>query len=366
MIRMKISLAAVAMAFVAFTSVANAEVHFRNISFEEAKQAAATEHKVVMIDFYTTWCGWCKVLDRNTYTDPAVTQLTDAKFVCVKIDAEKGEGIGLAKQYQITGYPTIVFFDEGGKEIDRVVGYEDPSRFVQSLRTAAAGGSKAILGEVESSHPPTDSRKWLVAALYYAQHQQNDKSLAAFQKVLVLDPQNKYGNNAEALYGVGFLSSGPDQERILDSALRLFPNEMDADQANMLLIKKDFNAKNPELATRRIDEWAMKHPNDGSMFNFFAWTAAEYGTALDRAEEYAKRAIQLAPSPVEKASALDTRAEVLYKQGKSADASQVETSAIALLDPVKDKKLVSELEVQKTKFDKAMASAPMQSTPNSH
>ncbi|MHB8392539.1 MAG: thioredoxin fold domain-containing protein, partial [Acidobacteriaceae bacterium] len=316
--------------------------------------------------FYTTWCGWCKVLDHNTYTDETVTKLTDAKFVCVKIDAEKGEGIGLAKQYQISGYPTIVFFDEGGKEIDRVVGYEDPSRFVQSLRTVMAGGSKAILGEVERPNPTTDARKWLVAAIYYAQHQQDTKSLAAFKKVLVLDPSNKYGNNAEALYGVGFLSSGPDQERILDSALRTFPDEMDADQANMLLIRKDFLDKNPTLATRRIDEWAMKHPNDGAMFNFFAWSAAQAGAALDRADEYAKRAIQLAPSPIEKAGAIDTRAEVLYKQGKSQDASQLESSAIALLDPVEDKKLYDELEAQKAKFDKAIADTPAQTTPENH
>ena len=336
---------------------ASAEVHFRDVSFEEAKQAAASEHKVVMIDFFTTWCGWCKVLDRNTYTDPAVSKLTDEKFVCVKIDAEKGEGIELAKKYQISGYPTIVFFDEGGKEIDRVVGYEDPGRFVRSLEVAAEGGSKAILGAVEADPPTTDPKKWLVAANYYAQHQQNDRSLSAFRKVLELDPQNKNGGNAEALYGVGFLSSGDEQERLLDSALRVFPDEMDADQANMLLIQRDFKAKNPTLASRRIDEWALKHPQDGQMFNFFAWEAAQNNEALDHGEEYVKRAIQLAPSTEEKASATDTHAALLFAEGKTSEASQTEASAIAMIDPVKDAKLFKELNASKAKYDQAIAGA---------
>src|SRR5665213_1495956 len=342
------------LAVVGMTKAANAEVHFRNVSFDEAKQAAAQEHKAIMIDFYTTWCGWCKVLDKNTYTDENVSKITAAKFVCVKIDAEKGEGIGLAKQYGINGYPTIIFFDEGGKEIDRVVGYEDPTRFAQSLNLAASGGSKTIIGEVESATSTTDPKKWLVAGNYYAEHNQNAKSAAAFKKVLELDPQNKGGNNAEALYAVGFLSSGDEQFTILDSALRVFPTEADADQANMLLIRHDFDAKQPENAARRIDRWAMTHPKDGASFNFFAWTAAQHSSELELGLEYSKRAEALASSPEEKASAMDTRAEILFKQGKATEASQTEATAIAMIDPIKDKKLLDELNGQKAIFDKGV------------
>ncbi len=347
-----------------WAGAANAEVHFRSLSFSEARAAAAKEHKVVMIDFYTTWCGWCKVLDRNTYTDDNVTKITDAKFVCVKIDAEKGEGIDLAKQYSITGYPTILFFDEGGKEIDRVVGYEDASRFARSLETAAAGGSKAAVSEISGPHPTTDPAKWLIAANYFLQKNDRTSALAAFRKVIELDPENKQGQKEEAIFGVGFLSSGDEQVTTLEHAIEEFPTEVDADQANMLLIKHDFQTQHPEDAARRIDRWALKHPNDGPSFNFFAWAAAENGAVLDKADEYGQRAISLAPSPVEKASAMDTRAEVLYKMGKSSEASQLEASAIAMLDPVKDKKLYTELTEQKSKFDKALAAGSTAGTTN--
>ncbi len=353
---LKLSTLAIGILFV-IASAARAEVNFQNVSFDDAKALAAKEHKVVMVDFFTTWCVWCKTLDRNTYSDVNVGKITDAKFISVKIDAEKGEGIALAKKYGVTGYPTIMFFDKDGNVIDKVVGYEDASRFARSLEVASEGGSKAIIDNVEGTHPTTDATKWLVAANYYSQENENDKALAAYRKVLVLDPENKLGQNAEATYGVGFLSSGDEQIKTLSDALVKYPDEADADQANRLLLHNDFQMNKTDDAGRRMDQWAMKHAKDGSTFNYFAWTAAEKGVLLDKAEQYAKRAVILAETAQEKASVMDTRAEVLYKMGKTSEASEVETSALALLDPAKDKKLCAELTKQKAKFDKAGAEA---------
>jgi thioredoxin-related protein/Tfp pilus assembly protein PilF len=346
-------------AFLIFFAIhpVSAEVHFQNISFDDAKALAAKEHKVIMVDFYTTWCVWCKTLDRNTYSDDNVGKITDAKFIAVKIDAEKGEGITLAKTYKITGYPTIMFFDKDGNEIDRVVGYEAAAPFARSLEVASAGGSKAVIVDVESAHPTTDATKWLVAANYYNQQNENDKALAAFRKVLALDPDNKLGLNAEATYAVGFLSSGDEEVKILTDALQKYPNEVDADQANRFLLGHDFKSNHPEDAARRMDQWAMSHPKDAATFNYFAWTAAEKGIDLDKADEYAKRAVILADNPQDKASVMDTRAEVLYKMGKNSEASAVESTALSLLDPAKDKKLYAELTKQKEKFDKTSADA---------
>ncbi len=362
----KLSLVAFTLSGLLLCSRSQAEVHFRDVSFDEAKALAAKEHKAVMIDFFTTWCGWCKTLDRNTYSDDNVARIADSKFICLKIDAEKGEGKTLAKTYGISGYPTIMFFNESGKEIDRVVGYEDPQRFARSLQVAAAGGSKAVIGEVESAHPTTDATKWLVAANYYAQQNENDKALAAFRKVLVLDPKNKLGQNAEATYGVGFLSSGDEHWKTLEDALVKFPDEVDADQANMLLIRHEFDTKDTNAAAHRVDLWAMNHPKDGPTFNFFAWTAAQHSADLSKAEDYAKRATILAPTGQEKAEAMDTRAEVLFKMGKAPEASEVETSALALLDPNTDKKLYAELSKRKAKFDKTTADNSPGSAASNH
>ena len=57
----------------------------------------------------------------------------------MKIDAEKGEGIELAKQFGIRGFPTIVFANEKGEEIDRIVGYMPPEPFLKELNRIQSG-----------------------------------------------------------------------------------------------------------------------------------------------------------------------------------------------------------------------------------
>jgi thioredoxin-related protein len=355
----KYSALIISIILIACSATSRAEVHFKDLSFSEAKKLALKEHKKVMIDFFTTWCGWCKVLDKKTYTDDHVSQITDAKFISVKIDAEKGEGIDLAKQYQITGYPTIVFFTPEGKEIDRVVGYEDADHFARSLNIAAGGGSKAIIDELNGAGS-NDPQKWLAAADYYAEHGNNDQAIGAFNHVLMLDPDNKQKMKEEAMYGIGFLSDSTAKWTALEQAVSLYPMRDEGSQAVMLLMQHYFETNASPEASRLMDRWAMLHPQDGNTFNYFAWQAAQKGVLLDRAEEYANRAIATMQEPTEKAGAMDTRAEVLYKTNRAKEAAQVEEKAMALVDPSKNAKLYKGLAAQKAKFDSA-ASLPVQS-----
>lgn len=112
-----------------------AEVHFANTPFKQALKKAAKGHKVVMVDLYTSWCGWCKKLDQVTYSDDAVGAYTDANMISLKLDAEH-DGADIAHDASVQGYPTILFFDETGKLIHRVVGFQKPAQFLESLKTA--------------------------------------------------------------------------------------------------------------------------------------------------------------------------------------------------------------------------------------
>ena len=60
-------------------------------------------------------------------------------MINLKIDAEKGEGIELAEKYNIRGFPTIVFTNNRGDEIDRIVGYKDPDQFFSELSRIKSG-----------------------------------------------------------------------------------------------------------------------------------------------------------------------------------------------------------------------------------
>jgi thiol:disulfide interchange protein len=100
--------------------------------------APSASGKIVMLDFYTDWCGYCKKMDAEVYPDTAV-QAAMKPFELRKVNAEQGDANkALAAKYNIQGFPTIVFVDSKGVEIHRIVGYEPAGQFATELGTVAA------------------------------------------------------------------------------------------------------------------------------------------------------------------------------------------------------------------------------------
>src|SRR5262245_22764339 len=116
---------------------ARSETPFSDLSFDEALKAAQNSNKVVMIDFFTTWCGPCKRLDETTWKDEKVQQFLSEKMIALKIDAEKQ--IELAKRYNVRAYPTIVFVKPDGSLTAFIVGYREPTTFIQEATAALVG-----------------------------------------------------------------------------------------------------------------------------------------------------------------------------------------------------------------------------------
>ena len=73
----------------AMIPVASADGPFRDLGFEAALAEAKKAERVVFVDFYTTRCGPCKMLDRSTWKDEGVIKFLNEKTVALKIDAEK-------------------------------------------------------------------------------------------------------------------------------------------------------------------------------------------------------------------------------------------------------------------------------------
>lgn len=91
---------------------------FHNL--DEAMKIAKATGKVVLVDFYTTWCGPCKQMAAEAFTsEPFLAKAKD--FVLCKLDAEVETG--LASQYAVRAYPTVVFVNGDGKKIHEFVGY---------------------------------------------------------------------------------------------------------------------------------------------------------------------------------------------------------------------------------------------------
>ena len=89
-------------------------------NFEAAQAEAAKSHKPLMVDFYTEWCGACKMMDAEAYTNADVIRASQ-KFVMVKVDAEKRAD--LAQKFKVDGYPTLVWLDNSGNVLNSSPGY---------------------------------------------------------------------------------------------------------------------------------------------------------------------------------------------------------------------------------------------------
>lgn len=106
-------------------------ITFFEDSFDKAKELAKTQNKTIFIDCYTSWCGPCKWMAKNVFTDSVVGTFYNANFINYKMDMEKGEGKTVKKNYNISGYPTLLFINGDGGIEHRSLGGCDTAEFIK-------------------------------------------------------------------------------------------------------------------------------------------------------------------------------------------------------------------------------------------
>ncbi|MFN0242163.1 MAG: thioredoxin family protein [Planctomycetota bacterium] len=155
-----------------------AERPFSDLSFDAALASAQKYQKVVMIDFFTTWCAPCKQLDRITWKDPKVIEWLEKSCIALKIDAE--EEVALAKRFEVRGYPTILFVKPDGTVIDRLVGFLDAAAFLDSATKSLAGKTALVQAKEALAGRENDpmARKRYASAL--ARATKYDEALAEY------------------------------------------------------------------------------------------------------------------------------------------------------------------------------------------
>ncbi|SFD91369.1 protein-disulfide reductase DsbD [Massilia yuzhufengensis] len=120
------------------TGGAHRELAFKRIKTVEDldRELANSGGKTVMLDFYADWCVSCKEMEKLTFVDPAVqAKLADTVLLQVDVTANDAADKAMLKRFGLFGPPGIILFDRSGKEIEdsRVIGYQDPSKFLRSL-----------------------------------------------------------------------------------------------------------------------------------------------------------------------------------------------------------------------------------------
>lgn len=116
----------------------HAGIRFFEGTWDEALAQAKKENKLIFLDVYATWCGPCKKLSALTFPDPEVGNYYNNRFINVKVDGEKGEGLTLRQRYGVRGYPTLLFINHKGEVVHRTAGFRDPSRFLELGKSVPA------------------------------------------------------------------------------------------------------------------------------------------------------------------------------------------------------------------------------------
>ncbi len=111
------------------------------ITLDQVQEKMKKNPRKVYIDVYTPWCGWCKVMDQKTFTNPGVISYINKNFYAVKLDAEQADSIhfmgghygleGRTNQFAIQllrgqmSYPTTVIMEENFQNPQPIPGYQD-------------------------------------------------------------------------------------------------------------------------------------------------------------------------------------------------------------------------------------------------
>ena len=120
-----------------------AEAHWLT-SLPDAKTQAKKENKLILLDFTgSDWCGWCKKLDKDTYSDKDVETRLAKDFVAVKVNPEKSQrNAKLSRDFGTTGFPHIVFVDANGKKVSEIDGYLPAAQFLEQLNKVSEKATK--------------------------------------------------------------------------------------------------------------------------------------------------------------------------------------------------------------------------------
>ncbi len=346
-----------------------AQIQFSEGKWADIREKARIENKHIVVDAYTTWCGPCKWMAANTFTDKAVGEFFNANFVAYKLDMEKGEGINFAKTYGIRAFPTIVYFDPSGEIVHKTIGatgsevfikqgkdalnpdkqlftlkrkYDKGEEAPQFLRNYAFALQSAYedATEIATKYFKTQKEEELLSRenWEFIQNFSEGISSAPFKFVMQHRAQfaEKYGEEAVNKFISGVMEDKmyeiieQGDEQVLEEYVKTLDRELPK-QSDKLVAKLEylFYARDPEKSFEYAKKYLDNYSQDWDELNGAAWSYYENSkdkVKLEAALGWVEKSIQLNKNWYN----TDTKAAILHELGRNQEAYQAAEESIKI------------------------------------
>ena len=350
----------VLLAMLTASAVTGQGIDFLHEGWEKIKAQAAADDKIIFVDAYTTWCGPCKWMAAEVFTDPEVAEFYNSNFINVQLDMEKGEGIDFLAEYYVTAFPTLFFIDGQGEIVHKRVGAIpadmflafgkealDPTQRIGSLMQryragerdpdflytyttkmleAGMGASEAAEAYFATTTPQTFVSARNFALIRMLQPDMTDLRFllvaehhAAFSRQVGEEAVNAFirdvcnGHVMRALYYDGDAAFADAIERVRDLHLDFLDEVITFGYMHQARKNDDY-----EQYIANTWKYVKRYAwDDWNVLNTFAWEIYEDTSYDDRAylqlgEKMARRSVKLEENYYN----TDTYAALLYRQGR--------------------------------------------------
>jgi len=181
--------------------ILNAQVEFIEVETPEQMEAvqkrASDQMLMLFVDVYADWCGPCKVMDREVYTDPAVTDYMNAHYVSVRMDGETDYGRIYAAEQKLEGYPSMFIFSDDGERVSKIVGFTPAEELISSLKASNEGFKKVMVYRAgyEKGSLEAEGFADYISVLREMGNQEEAEKLAAEYMDKVMESKSKLSDN---------------------------------------------------------------------------------------------------------------------------------------------------------------------------
>lgn len=184
------------------------KINFEKGSFNSLLEKAAKQDKLIFVDAYAEWCGPCKLMERNVFTNAEVGAYFNENFINAQIDMEKGEGVELAMRYGVSAYPSLLFLNSKGEVVQKFIGYYDAKNFLK-IGKEVADPANAMDNLVKRFDAGETDAQFLLDLIRKTVYQDYDLAKKVSERYFALKKDNSF-TEEEASMLMYFIKSTSD------------------------------------------------------------------------------------------------------------------------------------------------------------